>query len=286
MKPINKILVQLPEAFQDEISLEGGLKLYIDSSYNKEWNATVTGVVTHLPDSYDDQFKDIMSQIEVGDEVAFSFRVVADFDYHSDSDHFMLVTPEESPYLRKYTNKKGEWINLRAIPTTFGHMWAAWLNDKRMRHVDGVQGDESVIERWMSQFSFGKTDAYYFRNRLFLNGVDYWKVDFEHIFAVKKKGRWLSLGEKVLCKPIEADASKAVQIAAGIHIPDSAIKLRFYDRGRLIHNVPEMGLKTGEVIGFNQQYVEKYDLDGQPYFLIKKVRIDNKWPEIFRTSTI
>jgi co-chaperonin GroES (HSP10) len=285
MKPINKLLVKLNDAFSDEISLESGLKLYIDSSYNKEWNATVTGIVTHLPEHYDDQFADTMGQLEVGDEVAFSFRVVADFEYHSDSEHFMLVSPEESPFVRKYTNKKGDWISLRAIPSTFGHIWSAWLSDKRMNYIDGVQGSEEEIERWMAQFSFGKTDAYYFRNRLFLNGADFWKVDFENVFAVKKKNRWLSLGEKVLCKPIEADVSKVVQLSAGIHIPDSAIKLRFYDRGRLIHNVPEMGLKAGEVIGFNQQYVEKYDLDGQPYFLIKKVRIDNKWPEIFRTST-
>lgn len=286
IKPINKILVSIPSAFSDEISTPSGIKLYLDSSYNKEWNVSVTGTITHMPDHYDDAFADVAKGLKVGDTIAFSFRVVADFEFHSDTDHFMLVTPDDSPFVRKYTNKKGEWINVRAIPSVTGHRWAAWYTDKYLRRIDGIDGGEEEVERWMSQFQFGKIDSYYFRNRLFLNGADYWKVEFDDVFAKKEGKRWVSVGEKVLCRPIERNIGKVVQLSAGIHIPDSAVKLRFYDRGRLIHNIPSMGLKAGQIIGFDQKYVEKYELDGIEYFLIKKVRVDNRWPEISKTSTI
>jgi hypothetical protein len=38
-----------------------------------------------------------------------------------------------------------------------------------------------------------------------------------------------------------------------------------------------MGFRKGDILSFEPQYVEKYELWGKKYMLIKKRRIQGKW---------
>ena len=278
LKPINKVLVTIPTAFSEEIKTNSGFKLWKDPSYQKEWNATVTGEVSALSDFLTPESKEISDNLDVGVEIAFDYKIVADFDFASDSEHFFEVTPEESRFLRKYTSKSGKWINVRAIPSTFGHKWMGWLQDKRMNWLDGVQGTEKDLERWLTQFTFGKTDKYTFRNQITLNKKEYWKVPYDQIFAKKEKGEWVAVGDKLLLKPIEIDVTEQVRISAGgINIPESSIQARFYDRAILLSGGEEMGLKRGDVVAFQERFLIQYEIEGEKYFFIKKNRVDGKW---------
>ena len=278
LKPINKVLVTLPSAFTEEIVTDSGFRLWKDASYSKEWNATVVGKVAAISDYTKPDSQVISDQLDVDMEVVFDYKVVSDFDFASDSNHFHLVTPVESIYLRKYTSKSGMWINVRAFPGTFGHQWNGWLQDKYLNRIDGAQGTEKDIEKWLAQFTFGKTDKYVFKNQLTVNKQPYWKVAYEQIFAKKVQGVWEAVGDKLLMIPLEVDVTEQVKISmGGIHIPESSLKARFYDRAILLSGGEEMGLQRGDIVAFDEKFLMKYEIEGRDYFLIRKSRINGKW---------
>ncbi len=298
VKPVNKVLVSIPQAFEEEIVTEGGFKLYKDSSYQKEWNATVTGTISHLSDLVSEENKPIYDLLDIGTEIACDYKVVADFDYISDEKHFHCVTPENSLHLRKYTNKIGQWISVRSMPNPKGvvasrvfsvsgepikgtqeKIWVGWLQDKYMTFLDGIQGDEARLENWLAQFSFGKIDSYYFRNKVYVQKQPHWVCDFEQIIAYKKMGEWVAMSPYVMMCPLDVDMSKKVSISAGgIHIPESAIKMRFFDRAIHLNGAIEIGIQKHEVIAFQEKYLIKYLIENREYFFIKKQYVDGTYP--------
>jgi co-chaperonin GroES (HSP10) len=257
---------------------DSGFRLWKDASYNKEWNVTAVATIAALSPYPSRENAPISDSLDVNMDVVIDYKCIADFDFASDADHFHQVTADESLYLRKYTSKSGKWINVRAIPTPFGHKWMGWLQDSRMNHIDGVQGSESDLERWLSQFSFGKTDKYIFKNQMFLQGGTYWKVPYEQILAKKVNGAWEAVGNRLLLQPLEVDITEQAKISmGGIHLPESSLKARFYDRAILLSGGADKGLKFGDIVSFQEKYVEKYMLDGKEYFFIKDYRVDGKW---------
>jgi hypothetical protein len=279
IKPVNKVLVTIPKEFEDEICTESGFKLFKDPSYSKEWNASVTGRVAMLSDLVSEENKGIYDELDLGTEVAFDFKVVADFDYVSDQEHFHEITPEGSKFIRKFVNKKGFWINIRAYQTHFGRKWSGWLQDRFMNYVDGVEGLERDLERWLSQFTFGKTDSFVFKNKIFVDKKPYWVCDFQQIIARKVQDEWVAMPPYVICKPLEVDVTKRVSMTAGgIHLPDSSIKMRFYDRGVHLNGAEGMGIKKHEVIAFEEKYLYKNVIEGVEYFFIKQYHVDGTYP--------
>ena len=48
-RPISQALLHIDQALQDQLITDSGLKLFLDPSYHKEWNASVTARVAALP---------------------------------------------------------------------------------------------------------------------------------------------------------------------------------------------------------------------------------------------
>ncbi len=278
LKPINKVLVSIPAAFTEEIVTDSGFKLWKDPSFSKEWNATTVATVSALSDFLTPESKAISDTLDVGMDVIVDYKIVADFDFASDAAYFELVTPEETRELRKYTNSLGQWINVRAIPGTFGNVWVGWLQDKKMEQLDGVQGTEKDVERWLGQFSFGKTDSYTFKNQITIDKKEYWKVPYDQILAKKVQGAWEAVGDRILMMPIDIDITQQVSLSmGGIKLPESSLQKRFFDRAMVVSGGEDMGLKRGDIVGFNTRYIEKYEIDGLQYFIIRKRRVDGLW---------
>ena len=298
VKPVNKLLVTIPKAFEDELVTDSGFKLWKDPSYSKEWNASIVGTVSALSDLVSDQNKPIYDELDLGMTVAMDYKIVADFDYVSDENHFHPVTPDESIHLRKYVSKSGNWINVRSIPNPKGVVanrifsvsgepikavqektWIGWLQNKYMDILDSVQGTEYDLEKWLSQFSFGKTDAYTFRNKVYVDKQPMWVAEFEQIIAKKVQGEWVALNGYVICAPLVVDLSQKVSISnGGIHIPESAIQLKFRDRAIILNGGEDMGIEKHSVIAFQEKYLYPNIIEGVEYFFIKKSHIDGLYP--------
>jgi len=270
------VFLKLDKALQDEIITEGGIKFYLSPEYNPEWNATVTGKIKNLPKLVEQKNKHILSQLNIEDEVCFSYSVVADRKFGSTGALFQQVT-EDNPYRKEFKNGVGEKIMAVAVNGKISKIWIGTYHDKYGQFVHGFQGTENQLEKWLSQFQFGKNQKMTYKNLLSYQAESFWKVDFANIFAKKKGKNIVALGDRVICKPVEKEVSREFLKLNGIDIPASSVKLRYYDRATVVSGGEKIGLKKGDVISFEERFLEKYNIWQQEFFVIKERRIQGKW---------
>lgn len=275
-QPVSQVLLYIEQALQDTIVTDSGLKLYISPDYKKEWQAAVTATIAALPIKVSKKDEAIISQLKIGDEVAMSYQVVADFEFKGDGHRFMPST-EDDRYTKEFVNGKGETVRVYGLAKRSGFKgltWVATYQNKRREVIDGIQGDEETVERWLSQFPFGKTDEYTFNNFFEYNGTDYWKAFPDEIFAKKVKGHWVAIGDRIICTPIDEDVP--VELLQKIQHHES-VKIRRQDRATVLSGGKRMNLKKGDVISFNQSHVEKYRFNNLEYYLINERVVQGKW---------
>lgn len=268
VKPVNKVLLCLDRALNDEIITEGGLKLYLDPTWDVHWNATVTGVVKGIPAHSN-------LNLKIDDVVAFSYRVIADRACNK-KDYFQPIFAP-LPHLKRFMNGNGDKITFMAIPGVISKIYVCTLVDKRNDLVDGLQGDEHDAERWLAQFNFSNVQDMRFNNLFDINGKDYWSSDIEDIFAKKVKGQIVSIGDRVICEPIDVDVKDRIELLNGIVLPQKSVKIRYYDRAKVVAGGERLGIKKGDIISFDEEFVEKYEFWGKKYFLIKERRVNAIW---------
>ncbi len=270
MRTLTRFLLDIPKPLMDEIILSGNLKLYMDTSFKAEWKGCCSAFAKVIPES--------VKGIDENDELAISYFVVADREYPHNDNSFHPVT-EGQPYLEKYKNSKGWWLHKGAlkIPSTGALKWYGFIQDERMEWLDGTEGTQSDVERWMGQFSFGHDDNFTYKNLIQIEGKQYWVTEDFNIFAKKVDGKITTVSDRVICKPIQQDMTDRYNIANGtVHPPFSYIGM-FLDRGILVSGGEDLGLKKGDIIGFEQKFCERYTLWNRECFLIKKDRIDAIW---------
>lgn len=270
-KPLNHVLIHMDAPLVEEIVLNGGLKLFIDGSYDPAWNCTVTGRVIGSPSKLD--------KIKAGDEVAFSYSVVADTTFGTDNDFFMPTT-EANEYFQRFTNSNGEILSITALPPVFGKftkIWVGVLVDKYGNRIDGEQGNESHVKRWMSQFKFSGVNDLKYKNLIDVNGEIFWKAMPSDVYAKKEGDKIIAVGDRIIGKPIETDIKYRMELESGIKLPATSVKLRHIDRMQVISGGESLGIKKGDVIGFDERYLERYEFWGENYFLIKEKRVNGIW---------
>lgn len=267
------MLLHIKKAFQEELITDSGLKLFLDPSYQKEQFVSVVATIVALPSKVHPKDEKILSQLKVGDEIAVSYQIVYDLSFKSDKLNFMPVS-EGSEMMQSYVNGKGEWVKIVALPGNISPIWVGYYQDKFRNLISGVQGTHSDMERWKSQFSFGKTDVFSFNNFFEFEGKDYWVCNLDDIFAKKVKGHLVAVGNRIICKPIEGSVPQ--ELLSQIRYTHS-VKIRFQDRGRVISGGKEKHIKKDDVIAFEPQYCEKYEFWGKNYFLINENFVLGKW---------
>lgn len=275
-KPVSQVLLSIDKALQDEIVTDSGLKLYIDPSYSKEWNAASVATIVSLPINPTPKDKEILSKLYPGDVVAISYQVIADFEFKGDGGQFMPST-EDNPYVKEFINGKGETVRVYGLAKRSGFKGLTWIGtyqNKRREVIDGIQGNEEQVERWLSQFPFGKTDEYSFNNLFEYNGKDYWKCYPDQIFAKKVKGHWVAIGDRVMCKPIEEEAPAELLQLIQHH---ESVKIRYTDRATVISGGKKLNLKKGQVVSFSPGHCEKYKFGNTEYYLINERLVQGIW---------
>lgn len=270
MIAVSHILLKLEKPYQDEIISENGLKLFLDTRFKPEWNATSFGTVESIPPhlSY--------MPIKAGDNVAFSFRVVDQRDFAVSDSNAFFPTHENETHCR-WTNSKGHIMQKGFFVKTSGFKeWYGSLLDGQGGVISGVQGHEGEVERWLSQFKFGYTTGFKFRNMIDHDGEIYWKARPEHIFAKKVDNKIIPISDDVICstlkhKVFEHKNEKGVMILA------QSKEKAYIDRGKAIHDDKITGVKKGDTVSFDSRYGAKYNLWGNDYYFIKRDFVNGKW---------
>jgi len=185
-----------------------------------------------------------------------------------------MLTTKGDERMRTYINGKGDKIEICSLPGKISPIWVGYLINKFNQHIDGVQGSESEVERWLSQFPIGKTDRYTFNNLFSYNGKDYWKCDPSDIYAKKVKGHLVAIGEKVICNPIDQKVPKGA-LPNVLH--DKDIKVRFQDRAKVLTGGNDKGFKRTTIVSFDPRYLERYSFYNKDYYIINQNRVLGTW---------
>lgn len=275
-QPIDNIFLSLEKPIQDTIKM-GDIELYLDGSYRPEWNATVVGEVYSLPKNPKGTDGKVVSKLKEGDKVLFDYSVVAERKFESDGDYFTEIT-KDSPYYQKFKNGKGESLLIVAMPGKITHIWVGTYHDKRGNFIDGCQGSEHDISRWKAQFNFGNTQKFYFKNLLDTGSKDVWKADYRDIFAKIENEELITVGNRIILEPIDIDIPKDVVTQMGM-VDTVDAKVRLGDRAKVLSVPDGMNLKKGDVVGFEPQFLEKYEYNNKQYYLIKSYRALGIWED-------
>lgn len=270
--PTNRILLKLDKLYTDELITEGGLKLYFDPSFSPEWNVTCTGTVAALP-------RKALPDLQIGDKVYFTYHIVNERKWEDDK-KFFVRNNLGNEYIREYTDKLGGTIKVMRFPNGkgFAEKWgAAYINEYQV-HIDGCQGSEKDIDRWLAaNFQYGYAQQMKYKNLIEISGDDFWIAKDVEIFAIKRGDELIATPGYAICKPLRIDIGMRVAIAEGIQVPENTMILIPEDRGEIIAMGPEKGMKIsakkGNTVLFNKKLVEKYEFDGEKLFVVKHNRI-------------
>lgn len=271
MRTLTKFLLEIPNPLMDEIVLSGDLKLYMDTSFETEWKVCTSAFVKEIPQSFKNK------NVHIGDEVAVSYFVVADRTLPAADNNYFPVT-KDNIYYEKYKNSNGFWLTKQAVPLPRGGIkWVSFLQDNYMNWVDGTEGTQSDVERWMSQFSFGGEDNFTYTNFIHVEGNQYWQAEDFNIFAKKDGKEIISVSDRIICLPVSVDLTTMYNIQNGTIEPPFTVVGMYTDRGRIISGGENIGLKKGDIIGFEPKFCEKYTLWNLECYLIKDDRVDLIW---------
>lgn len=270
IKPVNDILVSLKKTVQDTVKLNGGLELYIDTHWQHQNHVTCEGVIEGLPK--DNPYN---GKVKVGDEVCFSYGVVANRTFADGSDNFYPSI--ESDYCQQFINGHQEKINILAVQGILTKKWVAVFIDKKGNFQHGIEGSESEIERWKAQFSFNGVQAFEFKNLIEYQGKQYWKCSYEDLFAKKVKNKLVAVGDRVILKPIDVKVPQDVATEMGLVSPKSSLSFRKIGQGTVVSGGEQLGLKKGDRVSFDDKIKESYDYFGKKYYLVREMNIFGIW---------
>lgn len=250
----HSLLLQLTRKYDDEIHFPSGVKLFIDPSFNPNWNVSCTGIAASEGWG-----------VKTGDEVLFSYKVVGDVTHESDPASFYRVTKQEGFYM-EWANQNKEKLMLQAGIKK--GQWSAVHTDKKGDLLNGFRGTQGQVENWAtSNFKFTAAEGFTFDNVLEIDGQEFWRVDPDQVFAVKGKEGWRMLNDHVLIEPIVEKVPDL--IGSILHNADGGqFRLR-EDKGwvRGIKGVP--GVSNGDVVYFDPTFKEKYQIEGKPMYILK-----------------
>lgn len=266
MLAVNEPFLKIPKALQDEIILQNGQKLYIAAEWDIENNASVVGEVAYLPKVKKGENKEVLDQLKIGDDVAFSYSVCSATSFDDATENF-IETSEGSDYLKFFQNGNGDRIKVMALPGKIAPIWIGVLNNKKGEWIDGVQGRETDVNRWLSQFGWGDSSQLKFKNLFDIDGEDLWKCDYRNFFCKKEGDKIVALGDWIICEPVYMDKTTAYNLENGVSLPPMSVALMLTDRAIVVDG---KGFEEGQIIGSAESLFGMYDLWGKKYMVIRK----------------
>jgi hypothetical protein len=285
----NNILVELPKAFQDELVSSDGMKFYQDTTFRPEWNVTIQGKVASVPKkltmgdghnhSLDPDRPRINPIVKEGDDLIFSYTIVmrrAQTDNNAD-----IFNKEDA--INPYTTTWLSYSGLRMIRVyLMNDKWEVGLLDTKSKTwIDKIVGGEREVENFMGKYMPTENVGFQYKNLLPYDGKDYWMVDYSFAIAVKKeKGVFEMIGDYVMVEPIREPVRGQYQGVIEVYEiaqdTDHRAIGRVVSIGEPLAGDLKLSIKPNDIICSDIRYVEKYEIDGHDYWVIRQKYIYGK----------
>lgn len=164
--------------------------MYIDTSFSPNEHAQVEGTVVSIPEHGQLIPNQGLPAIKPGDQVAFSYQVVATRDQNYDQHEIFREVESENPLLTIWENGHGKKIFREYV--LGGTIRASFLEKNQTaqpgqppyNEIDRFEGTTEEFEHWFEQY-YTDSSAYseFHTNKVTINGKEYWRVRTEQIHA-------------------------------------------------------------------------------------------------------
>jgi co-chaperonin GroES (HSP10) len=285
----NNILVELPKAFQDELITTNGLKFYQDTTFRPEWNVTIQGKVTSVPlkitagdglgQSLDPDRPRIRPIVKPGDDLIFSYTVVMKRAQTDNTGEVFLRDNPTQPYVNTWTNYNGQKIVRIYLQND---KWEVGLFDTKTKTwIDRLKGGERDVENFMGKYMPTENVGFNYNNLLPYDGKDYWMVDYAYAVAIKRAlGVFDMIGDYVLIEPIREPNRGTYQGIIEVYEIAQDTDYRAIGKvlaiGEPLTGDPKLSVKPNDIICSDIRYVQKYEIDGKDYWVIRQKHIYGK----------
>lgn len=256
-------LIQTDAALNELITTISGVQLYGAGKYNFEWNVSVIGNLLAKP---------VVKCFDVteGDEVAFSYKVVSERKFEVKTDDVFQLAEDNGNNYKAWINNKKFCLSKEKHP--YKNEWSGLLINTSYELIDAQVGTESNVDGWLAQFDF-VDDSKYTHVNLFENGKeDFWKVQPEYLLAKRDKKGITAFNDYVILKPVYKDITTKFELFSATSAA-TPIKELYLDRGEVVATGGMSGINKGDIVAFESEYAEKYELWGKNYLLVKHRRV-------------
>lgn len=272
--PFDNVFVEIKARYDDEIHFNSGVKLYVDPSFNPNFHATVEGIVHSVPVNLRHSNAKINPIIRPGDTVLFSYKTVGDITFQ-DNTHLFRMTTKEEGYFTTWMNQERDTIRLEK--GLKDNQWVAIYTDKRGDLVAGRTGNHGECEGWISSnFKFADGEGFTYDNRFYYDDKELWKVDYSLIFAIRRNGHMRMTGDYLLFEPIVENRPELIGKSTLIRTEGDRMCIR-EDKGWLRCGARgREGMREGDVLLFDANMKEKYNVEGHPVYIVKRQYVIGK----------
>lgn len=284
----NNILIELDKKFQDEVVSDGGIKFYKDTTFRPEWSTTITGKVASVPtrltigdgkaQSLDPDRVRINQKIKIGDDIVFNYLVVMNRKMTDNAGEVFTREHPLSPYVTVWTNPNGQQIIREYLMND--KYQVSLIDTKTKIVVDTIKGWEKDVEDFMGKYMPTENHGFNYSNLLPYDGKDYWLVDYANAIAIKKDYGYEMVGDFVLLQPIREPFRGTYDGVIEVHEikqdTDYRATARLVSIGEPLKGNKKLSVKPNDIIVTDIRYVEKYEIDGKDYWVVRQKYIYGK----------
>lgn len=276
--PKDYILVTLDSKFKDSTS--GGL--FIETGFRPGHHTTVTGKVisTPLALSNHPQKRVINMEVKPGDEIAFAYRVVYNQITTDNAREIFHEDVLENPWITKWSNQKGEYLLRR---NKGGGKFDAALfiidGDKAVIQ-EKIDGSKEEVNAFIEKYKPSQNYNIVYKNLLWYNEEDLWKVDYQMAYAVKRGEDITMIGGYALLEHQKIDRQEyngnIELFGDGRKKIDPELRTKLLAIGTPLKGQPKLSVKPGETVVINQHTAQEYNFWGTDYLLVRQDQILGK----------
>lgn len=141
-----------------------------------------------------------------------------------------------------------------------------------------IKPGDTILMRYDVVFCYvdqPERDTPIYKNVLLYNGVEYWKVDIQKVFAIQRGTEWEMINGYVLCEPY----NEAVSFGKFLLVPEmyqtaqrnNTMKVRHIDQP--LTNAAALPISPGDLIHVVADVAQLYEIEGNPFYIIKQSHI-------------